>query len=178
MFSKKEGESVMSKTLTIIAEGVSVEGKIFSHGSTRVDGKVSGEIISEKELIIGKEGKIDANVKTANAIISGYFKGEMIASGEVEITSTGRFVGNLIQKDALLTISKGGLFKGESIISDNQEIFKTEMPEKPKTPGQEKEEEMPINTEAGTNPASGRSIFSFNNPAINQNPGNIEEESR
>ena len=58
MFSKKEGESVMSKTLTIIAEGVTVEGKIFSHGSTRVDGNVNGEIISEKELIIGKEGKI------------------------------------------------------------------------------------------------------------------------
>ena len=54
MFSKKEGESVMCKTLTIIAEGVTVEGKIFSQGSTRVDGKVNGEIISEKEFIIGK----------------------------------------------------------------------------------------------------------------------------
>lgn len=143
MFSKKEGESVMSKTLTIIAEGVTVEGKIFSHGSTRVDGKVSGEIISEKELIIGKEGKIDANVKTANAIISGYFKGEMIASGEVEITSTGRFTGNLIQKDALLTISKGGLFKGESVISENQEIFKKEILEKTKTHVTQKETTMP-----------------------------------
>lgn len=143
MFSKKEGESVMSKTLTIIAEGVTVEGKVFSHGSTRVDGKVSGEIISEKELIIGKEGKIDANVKTANAIISGYFKGEMIASGEVEITSTGRFVGNLIQKDALLTISKGGLFKGESVISENQEIFKKEILEKTKTHDTQKETTKP-----------------------------------
>lgn len=140
MFSKKESENVMSKTLTIIAEGVFIQGKIFSHGTTRVDGKVNGEIISEKEFIIGKEGKVNANVKTSNAIISGYFKGEMIASGEVEITSTGRFVGNLIQKDALLTISKGGLFNGKSVISDNQEIFKKEAPENSHTPETHKEE--------------------------------------
>jgi len=178
MFSKKEGESVMSKTLTIIAEGVTVEGKIFSQGSTRVDGKVNGEIISEKEFIIGKEGKINANVKTANAIISGYFKGEMIASGEVEITSTGRFIGNLIQKDALLTISKGGLFKGESIISDNQEIFKKEIPEKTKAPDTQKESVRPVSTISSQGVSAARGSFSFNNPSADHNPGSTGETSR
>jgi len=123
VFSKKSADIKGSKTLTIIAEGVKVEGKLHSPGSTRVDGTVAGEIISEKELIIGKEGEVEANAKTINAVIAGKFKGEMIASGEVEITSTGKFTGNLTQKDALLTISKGGLFKGESIISEKQENF-------------------------------------------------------
>jgi hypothetical protein len=76
--------------------------------------------------------KVKATVKTNNAIIAGSYNGEMIASGEVEITATGKFIGNLTQKDALLTIQKGGLFKGQSIISDNQDIFKIEIPEKPK----------------------------------------------
>ena len=124
MFSKKEIEEPGSKTLTIIAEGVKIEGKIYSKGSTRIDGCVIGEIISEKEFTIGKEGKVEANVKTCNAVIAGSFKGEMISAGEVEITATGKFLGNLVQKDALLTISKGALFKGESIISENQDIFK------------------------------------------------------
>jgi cytoskeletal protein CcmA (bactofilin family) len=48
----------------------------------------------------------------------------MIASGEVEITQTGKFIGNLTQKDALLTISKGALFKGGSIINPSSEVFK------------------------------------------------------
>jgi len=126
MIGKKDADVVSSKTLTIIAEGVSVEGKIYSRGSTRVDGNVKGEILSDKEFIVGKEGKVEANVRTSNATIAGSFKGEMIASGEVEITATGKFTGNIIQKDALLTIQKGGLFKGESIISDDQEIFKIE----------------------------------------------------
>lgn len=124
MLGKKDQNAVGSKSLTVIAEGVEVEGKITSKGSTRVDGYLKGDIISEKEFVIGKEGKVDANVKTNNATIAGSFNGEMIASGEVEITATGKFKGNLTQKDALLTIQKGGLFKGESIISNEHEAFK------------------------------------------------------
>jgi cytoskeletal protein CcmA (bactofilin family) len=143
MIGKKDADMVSTKTLTIIAEGVSVEGKIYSRGATRVDGNVKGEILSDKEFIVGKEGKVEANVRTTNATIAGSFQGEMVASGEVEITASGKFTGNLIQKDALLTIQKGGLFKGESIISDDQEIFKTEGTEsrksfiKPKPPAPE-----------------------------------------
>jgi len=116
MLSRNNPDIKGSKTITIIAEGVTVDGKINSPGSTRIDGTVKGEIISENEVVIGKEGKVDATVKTKNAIIAGSFKGEMIATGEVEISSTGKFTGNLTQKDALLTIAKGGLFKGQSII--------------------------------------------------------------
>jgi cytoskeletal protein CcmA (bactofilin family) len=121
---KNKMESPGSKTLTIIAEGVKIDGKIYSKGSTRIDGEVSGEIISENELIIGREGKVEANINTSNATIAGSFKGEMIVSGEIEITATGKFVGNLVQKDAQLTVAKGGLFKGQIIISENQDIFK------------------------------------------------------
>jgi cytoskeletal protein CcmA (bactofilin family) len=117
MILKKAPEIKGSKTLTVIAEGVTIEGKINSPGSTRIDGTIKGEVISDKEVIIGKEGKVNANVQTRNAVIAGTFNGEMNATGEVEISSTGRFIGNLIQKEALLTIAKGGLFKGESIIS-------------------------------------------------------------
>ena len=126
MFAKKDIEnigSINNKTLTIIGEGVVIEGSLYSPGTTRIDGKITGEIIAEKEIIIGKEGRVDAKIKTKDALIAGTFVGNMIASGEVEITSTGKFTGNLTQKDALLTIEKGGLFRGESVISEDQKIF-------------------------------------------------------
>jgi cytoskeletal protein CcmA (bactofilin family) len=162
MLSRKDEENHFSKSLTVVAEGVLIEGKIYSRGATRVDGKVTGEVISENEFTIGKEGKVEASVKTTNAIIAGHFKGEMVASGEVEITSTGRFIGNLIQKDALLTISKGGLFKGESIISENQEIFKITVPDKTQgpelhlRPGQPTPRPVqPVPQFSGSNPGTG-----------------------
>ncbi len=124
MLSRKNPDVKGSKTITIIAEGVTVAGKINSPGSTRIDGTVTGEIVTDKEIVIGKEGKVDATVRAKDAIIAGSFKGEMIASGEVEISSTGKFIGNLSQKDALLTIAKGGLFKGQSIIGTGNDSFK------------------------------------------------------
>ena len=123
MFSKKEIEAPGSKTLTIIPEGVKIEGKIYSNGSIRIDGHVIGEVVAEKEFIVGKEGKVEANAKTRNAVIAGSFQGAMISAGEVEITATGKFFGNIIQKDALLTILKGGFFNGDSTISEDQDIF-------------------------------------------------------
>lgn len=39
----------------------------------------------------------------------------MHVSGQIEIKSTGKFIGDLIQDKALLVIEKGGLFKGNSL---------------------------------------------------------------
>jgi len=124
MFDKRESESPGSRSLTVIEEGVFIEGKIYSKGSTKINGTVKGEVVSEKELIIDRGGKVEANIKTDTSKILGSFEGEMITSGEVEITATGRFIGNLIQKGALLTIQKGGVFKGKSIVSDNEDSYK------------------------------------------------------
>jgi cytoskeletal protein CcmA (bactofilin family) len=124
MSFKKNIEVTGTKNLTIIAEGVEIEGKINCPGSLRIDGEVKGEIITGKDTAIGKSGTVEASVKTTNAVIAGTYKGDMIASGEVEITQTGKFIGNLTQKDALLTISKGALFKGGSIINPSSEVFK------------------------------------------------------
>lgn len=134
MLSRKNPDVKGSKTITVIAEGVTVDGKINSPGSTRIDGTVTGEIVADKEIVIGKEGNVDATVRTKDAIIAGSFKGEMIASGEVEISSTGKFIGNLTQKDALLTISKGGLFKGQSIIGTGNDSFKQAVEKKETKP--------------------------------------------
>jgi len=125
MLSRRSEEVKGIKNITIIAEGVTIEGKINCPGSLRVDGSVKGEIITGKDITVGKEGNVEANIRTANATIAGTCKGDMVASGEVEITSTGKFIGNLTQKDALLTISKGGLFKGESIIGSGPDVFKS-----------------------------------------------------
>jgi cytoskeletal protein CcmA (bactofilin family) len=48
----------------------------------------------------------------------------MVASRFVEITSNGRFVGNLTQENAMLSVEKGGLFKGKSIIVKKKNLQK------------------------------------------------------
>ncbi len=111
-----------NKHASTISEGVVIEGKIHFSGPVKIDGTVIGEIISEEKLIIGRSGNVESNIKTKNVVISGRLKGDVEASGLVEITSTGNFTGNLIQENAMLKIEKGGVFSGNSILSGKEVI--------------------------------------------------------
>ena len=108
------------KNINLIAEGVKIEGNLNFPGSVQIDGEVVGDIKSGGTLKISRNAKVESNIKTKDAIIAGYFRGDIQASGQVEITSTGSFIGNLIQDKTLLTIEKGGLFKGKSIAIDDK----------------------------------------------------------
>jgi cytoskeletal protein CcmA (bactofilin family) len=108
----------------IIAPGTDIRGRIYSPCPIKIEGMVSGEIISRGELVIGKEGKVRANIKTKKTVIEGSFTGNIISAGEVSITSTGELEGNIIQKNTYLVIKDHGLFRGNNIIIDNKEIFK------------------------------------------------------
>ena len=104
-----------AENITIISEGAKIDGKLYFPGSVKIVGEVTGDIKSEGTLTIGREEKVESNVETKDAIISGNFKGKMHVSGQIEIKSTGKFIGDLIQDKALLVIEKGGLFKGNSL---------------------------------------------------------------
>jgi len=110
-----------AENITIISEGVKIEGKLNFPGLVKINGEVIGDIKVGGTLTIGRNSKVESNVYTKDTVISGYFKGEMHVSGQIEITSTGRFIGNLIQDNALLVIEKGGLFKGKSITEVDKE---------------------------------------------------------
>ncbi len=47
-------------------------------------------------LIVGENGKVDADIKIGNIIINGEVNGTIQAKGKVEINATGRVVGTVI----------------------------------------------------------------------------------
>ena len=106
---------MIGENITIISEGTKIEGKISFPGSAKIDGEVTGDIKSEGTLTIGREAKVESTVQTKDAVIEGNFKGKMHVSGVIEIKSTGKFIGDLIQNNSLLVIERGGLFKGNSL---------------------------------------------------------------
>ena len=120
-FFKNKSEGVVkmaAQDITIISDDVKIDGKLSFSRSAKIDGEVTGNIKSEETLTIGKNAKVKANIKTKNAVISGYFEGVMHALGQVEIQSTGKFIGDVIQVNSHLIIERGGVFKGKSIIED------------------------------------------------------------
>lgn len=124
MFFKKPEKEKEDTDYNIISSETNIEGKIYSPHSIKIEGMVTGEIISTGEVVIGEQGRARANIKAKDIVIEGSLTGNIILSGEAKITSTGKLSGNVIQMDALLTIEPGGFFKGKNIITDNKELFK------------------------------------------------------
>ena len=96
--------------LTVVGEHAKMEGKFEIADSIQIECEVGGELQVGGKLVIGEKGVVNANVQTVDAIVMGHYDGNMVATGNVEITATGRVSGN-IQTDSLV-ISKGGFFNG------------------------------------------------------------------
>ena len=96
--------------LTVVGDNARMEGKFDITDSIQIECEVLGEVNVGGKLVIGEKGVVNANVQTVDAIIMGHYEGNMIATGDVEITETGRVSGN-IHTDSLV-ISKGGFFNG------------------------------------------------------------------
>jgi len=122
MFSKKNSESAGpgGPLLTIMGETARLEGKFNIAESIQIECEVAGEINVDGKLVIGEKGVVRADAHTADALIMGRYEGNMVATGNVEITATGRVAGN-IETDSLV-ISKGGFFNGNVIKMQRAEI--------------------------------------------------------
>lgn len=122
MFGKKQdnGSSRIGPLLTIMGESARLEGKFTIADSIQVECEVAGEINVDGKLVIGEKGVVQADVRTVDALIMGRYEGNMVATGIVEITSTGRVDGN-IETDSLM-ISKGGFFNGNVLKMQRGEI--------------------------------------------------------
>lgn len=72
------------------------KGDLHFKGSFRIDGRFKGKIDSDSILIIGDNGKVEADVNVGYLIVSGEIKGNIQASQKVEIHSHGRVIGTII----------------------------------------------------------------------------------
>jgi len=71
-------------------------GDLEYRGSFRIDGRFKGKINSESSLIVGNNGKVEADVMIGSASISGEVKGTIQAKEKVEIHSSGKVFGSII----------------------------------------------------------------------------------
>ena len=107
-FTKKEGTLVKkhnSKNLSIIDRDLRIDGSISSKGNLIIRGMVEGTLVGEK-VVIAEEGSVNANTKVSSLTIGGKFEGEVRATKELIILSTGSCSGSVICKN--LTVESGG----------------------------------------------------------------------
>ncbi len=94
-----------------VGGGTVVTGEANFKAMMRVDGHLSGRICSTSgTLIVGANGKVDANIEVAIAVVHGTVNGDVIASQRLELGRAAKLNGNI--QTASLVIEPGALFEG------------------------------------------------------------------
>jgi len=98
--------------LSIIDRDLRIDGSLTSKGKLIIKGSLKGTIDGEI-VVIAKEGKVDADAKVSSMTIGGSFRGEISATKELIILSTGRCEGKVECKD--LIVENGGILNAEVV---------------------------------------------------------------
>ena len=94
-----------------VGGGTDVTGEANFKAMMRVDGHFSGRISSSSgTLIVGANGRVDANIEVAVAVIHGNINGDIIATQRLELGRAAKVHGNI--QTPSLVIEQGAIFEG------------------------------------------------------------------
>lgn len=116
---------------TIIGPSVQVEGDFVAAGDIVVEGIVSGKIKTEKNLRIGHDAKIYANVQAGSALIAGEVQGNVKVRGALELTESAKVFGDV--RADLLTIASGAIIHGKCQAGEDKKTKYEKIDDRSKT---------------------------------------------
>jgi cytoskeletal protein CcmA (bactofilin family) len=95
---------------SLIASGLTIEGKINGNGHVRVAGKFKGDIQVEGNVHIDAGAKVEGQVKASEVIVSGELQGNIESAKRVELQQGGTINGDV--KAGSLTVAAGARMRG------------------------------------------------------------------
>ncbi len=101
---------------TIIGKGTNIEGTVNIEGATRIDGNVTGKLISNDVVTVGATGLVKAEIRAKTIIVGGHVEGNLFASEKVELQAKSELLGDITSKSLL--VEHGAMFHGNSKMKD------------------------------------------------------------
>ncbi|HEY0556395.1 MAG TPA: polymer-forming cytoskeletal protein [Thermoanaerobaculia bacterium] len=90
--------------------GSHLHGELRFEASFRVDGKLTGSVESEGDLIVGEAGEVDGEVRAGQVFVSGTVRGTIHALRRVQIAASGKVFAEIDTPS--LVIEDGATFEG------------------------------------------------------------------
>ena len=97
---------------SVIASGLTIEGKIEGTGHVRIAGEFKGDVNVQGNLTIEPGAHLTGGVKAETVIIGGQLDGNIDAAARVELLQTGVLNGEL--KAGSLTVAAGSRMRGKA----------------------------------------------------------------
>lgn len=96
---------------SVIATGLTIEGKIEGSGHVRIAGRFQGDVHVQGNLTIEAGAKLTGGVRASTVVIGGELEGNIDAASRVELLESGVLNGNL--KAASLIVAAGSRMRGQ-----------------------------------------------------------------
>ena len=100
--------------LTIIGQGTAVKGEIYSKGTVRIEGQVTGSIHCEGVILVQESGRVKAGLVANHIVISGKVKGNVLAHERLEVMPNATVIGDITSPR--ISIAEGVVFEGQCIM--------------------------------------------------------------
>lgn len=102
--------------ISIIGPGMRVTGDCQAEGTLRIEGTVKGTVSAGKAVVVGKDGVVDGDVVTQDAVVGGRVTGSIIAESRLELQATCVVEGEI--KARRIKLEEGGKLNGMVHIGD------------------------------------------------------------
>ncbi|MEK6569069.1 MAG: polymer-forming cytoskeletal protein [candidate division NC10 bacterium] len=96
---------------SVLAAGLTIEGKIEGNGNIRVAGRFKGNVNVKGELTIEPGATIDGEVNAEVVLVGGEVRGQIVSTSRVEFKESGTLIGDL--KAGSLTVAAGSKMRGK-----------------------------------------------------------------
>ena len=90
--------------------GSDVQGELRFEASFRVDGKFTGTVVSEGDLMVGQGGEVEGELRVGRVFVSGTVRGNVSALRRVQIAAGGKVFADVATPS--LVIEDGAFFEG------------------------------------------------------------------
>jgi len=110
-------ENGYSEDVSILSDGVNIEGKISSNGNVRIDGKVVGDVNVKGNLTLGSSSEVKGQINAKNMVVSGKVDGTLNIDDKLTLESSSKIKGDIIAK--ILVIEEGAKFDGKSSMTQS-----------------------------------------------------------
>ena len=96
---------------SVIAAGLTIEGKIGGEGDVRIGGRFEGDVQVQGEVVIESGACFSGEIRAGSVTIEGEVEGNINTEGQVKLLESGQLLGDL--KAATLTVAAGSRMRGK-----------------------------------------------------------------
>jgi cytoskeletal protein CcmA (bactofilin family) len=140
--------------ISIIGPGMRVVGDCETEGTLRIEGIVEGTVRAGKAVVVGKDGVIQGDLATQDAVIGGRVTGTVTAESRLELQATCIIEGEI--RARRVKLEEGGKINGKVLMGEISQMPRSAAGQKGS--GQP----HPEHAHAGASPASGRPVPASN----------------